>query len=282
MKTPKLLIIAGSDPTSGAGLQSDCLTAFSLGVYPMTIVTSVTSQNDLGVIDRYDLPSQVIASQLEGLLSRFDFAAVKIGMLGTHDTVIKVAAILKKYKHKLPFIVLDPVLKASNAFSLSEETLSDAMRQELMPLLSLITPNRDEFEALYHVGHIEEKDFCDSLDYYNSVSTQMHIYAHCAILLKGGHFIGDAIDLLIKSPDEPPIPFKARRIATPFSHGTGCTLSTAICAFVLKQYSLEDAVREAKSYLLSGLSNPVDLGNQYGAINKWPTCQSRFTAYGGK
>lgn len=271
MKTPKLLIIAGSDPTSGAGIQSDCLTAFSLGVYPMTIVTSITSQNDLGVIDRYDLPSQVIASQLEGLLSRFDFDAVKIGMLGSQDTVLNVAAILRKYKYKLPFILLDPVLKASNAFSLSEETLCDVMRQELIPLVSLLTPNRDELEALFKVDSKLEEEVHNAMDYFNIVSSQLHMHTDCAILLKGGHFTGDAIDLLIKSPNEPPIAFRAQRITAPFSHGTGCTLSTAICAYVLNHYSLEDAVSNAKAYLLAGLSNPVDLGNQYGAINKWTT-----------
>ncbi len=269
MKKPKLLIIAGSDPTSGAGIQSDCLTAFSLGVYPMTVTTSVTSQNDLGVIDRFDLPSEVIASQLEGLLSRFDFNAIKIGMIGSVAALNTIVKLLKHYKHKCPFILLDPVLKASNSASLSEQTLGDAIRQDLMPLLSLITPNLHEYETLFLDSESNASNNWHTQDYLSNLTLPSFEDHNCAILLKGGHFADEATDLLIESPTKTPIKFSASRVEAPFTHGTGCTLSTAICAYILNGNTLEEAIRKAKAYLLSGISNPVLLGNNYGAINKW-------------
>ncbi|MBF4693176.1 bifunctional hydroxymethylpyrimidine kinase/phosphomethylpyrimidine kinase [Fusibacter ferrireducens] len=269
MEKPKLLIIAGSDPTSGAGIQSDCLTAFSLGVYPMTVTTSVTSQNDLGVIDRFDLPSEVIASQLEGLLSRFRFDAIKIGMIGSVTSLNTIVECLTQYKHSHPFILLDPVLKASNAASLSEQALGKAIRQNLMPLLSLITPNLDEYEALFDIVPSEDQKNRRSQDYLSKQTLPSFENYNCAILLKGGHFTDEATDFLIKSQNDRPLKFSGSRIEAPFSHGTGCTLSTAICAYILRGESLEEAIRKAKAYLLSGLTNPVHLGDNYGAINKW-------------
>lgn len=269
MEKPKLLIIAGSDPTSGAGVQSDCLTAFSLGIYPMTVTTSVTSQNDLGVIDRFDLSSEVITSQLEGLLSRFDFDAIKIGMIGSVAALNTIVKLLKQYRYKCPFILLDPVLKASNSASLSEQALSEAIRKDLMPLLSLITPNLHEYETLFGESKSKGENNWHTQAYFENLTLPSFKDHNCAILLKGGHFTDEATDLLIESSDKTPIKFSASRVEAPFAHGTGCTLSTAICAYILKGDALEEAIRKAKAYLLSGISNPVLLGNNYGAINKW-------------
>ncbi|GAU76206.1 phosphomethylpyrimidine kinase [Fusibacter sp. 3D3] len=235
----------------------------------MTVTTSVTSQNDLGVIDRYDLPSEVIASQLEGLLSRFDFDAVKIGMIGSVEALQTLVLLLKKYKHKLPFILLDPVLKASNSAYLGENNLSKAIKQELMPLLALVTPNLDEYDLLFEIEHSEAPPTRIASYYESTLNLPSVKDLGCALLLKGGHFSDEATDFFIESPNKPPVKFSAPHIEAPFTHGTGCTLSTAICAYVLRGDPLEEAIRKAKAYLFSGLSDPVHLGNNYGAINKW-------------
>lgn len=271
----KILIIAGSDPTSGAGLQSDCLTAFSLDVFPMTVATSITTQNDLGVIARYDLPEAVVASQLEGLLSRFRFDAVKIGMIGSSDSLKIISEILKKHRENAGFIVFDPVLSSSNSFNLSDGDICKNIIELLCPIVDLITPNLLEYEKLYK-RFIPLKEKSNKIPTPDKILKSIPTDLNYSLLIKGGHFEGDATDILILSDEDEnenkthsnPILFSEKRINAPYSHGTGCTLSTAICSFYVKGNSIVDSIRNAKQYLSYGLQNPYDLGDGYGSISK--------------
>lgn len=267
MKTPKLLIIAGSDPTSGAGIQSDCLTAYSLDVYPMTVVTSITVQNDMGVHQRHDLEPELVMAQLEGLLSRFQFDAVKIGMLGNANILSAVSDCLSKYRDKIGPVILDPVLKASNAFTLSDDSMILLLREKLMPLLELMTPNLNEY---VHIFHTQTKKPIPALADVFSRDFIPPDTASCHLLIKGGHFEDTACDYLLLKGTNTLIPFRGSLLKVAFSHGTGCTLSTAIASFLIRGESLDTAIAKAKAYLRDGLVNPHLFEPQYGAICKRP------------
>lgn len=248
MKT--LIIIAGSDPTSGAGLQSDILTAYENDAYPFTVTTSITTQNAYGVTGRKDLPSDLVKAQLEDLLETYVPDAIKIGMLGSLEIATAVCDTIKsRYPDKasLPPLVVDPVMISSSGKPLLDQKAIPYMLDVLFSMATLVTPNKMEFDALF---------------------TETALRTHKAgILLKGGHYGRTCVDtLLVKGRIVES--WESPRLDAVFSHGTGCTLSTAIAANLANGFTLIESIGRAKSYLTRALENPILFDNGFGALRK--------------
>lgn len=242
MKT--VLTLAGLDPTSGAGVQSDVITLYQNGVYPFSIPTAITGQNAHGVFYRQDLSVEDILMPLKILYETYTPDVVKIGMVGN---VHQLKALYQFFTAlpKRPMIVLDPVMVASSGKVLMDPDAILYLRETFLPLVTLITPNLDEYKVLF------ETTPPDAIN----------------VLLKGGHADDHANDILYASDGTVTV-FPQERIHAPFSHGTGCTLSSAIAAGLAKGQNLVESVGEAKQYLLEGLKNPIRFSETYGAIRK--------------
>ncbi len=245
-----LLTIAGFDPTSGAGVSSDCLTAYSLGVYPMAVTSAITVQNHSGVFTCEDLPEDLVFEQLDKLLDDYHFEGIKIGMLGKTLSLTRLAEKLEPLN--IP-IIWDPVLFATDGYPLTEYTMNQSSSDpwsDLLSITSLLTPNQPEYLRL--------KDRLDHIPY----------------LLKGGHDSNPdyAIDVYYPqgnvSPHESLQFYKKKRMKAPYSHGTGCTLSTAITAYLIQGEPMTLAIKKAKDYLFKGLVDSVRFEKGHGAIRK--------------
>lgn len=261
--TPIVLTIAGSDSGAGAGIQADIKTGSALGVYVVSALTAVTAQNTRGVSHVHDLPLQSIRSQLDALFDDFAIAAIKIGMLSQTSVIELVAEYLER-SPQLP-VVLDPVMVATSGDQLLADTAVDMLRQRLLPQTTVITPNIPEAQTLLGINSIEGRD-----DMEQAARQLLQIGAR-AVLLKGGHLSAQAAggqcdDLLYV---DQPVWFSAPRIATTNTHGTGCSLSSAVAAGLAKGLDLDDAVREAKNYLQQALVAAKDLhiGQGNGPLN---------------
>jgi hydroxymethylpyrimidine/phosphomethylpyrimidine kinase len=251
MKT--VLTIAGSDPTSGAGIQSDLLTIYQNGAYPFSVVTSITSQNAKGVTARFDLEENIVRSQLYTLLQTYSPDAIKVGMLGSARNCRAIYDVLMvRYpdEHSRPPIVLDPVLISSDGKALMDDEGVDFMVEKLLSIVTLLTPNLMEFEQIFNAKN--------TLDIH---------HPPCNILIKGGHAKGDCTDRLILKSGET-FSWSSPRIKTSYDHGTGCTLSAAIAAHLASGKTLNESIRLAKLYLTEGLDHPVIFDCGFGAIRK--------------
>jgi hydroxymethylpyrimidine/phosphomethylpyrimidine kinase len=250
----KCLSIAGFDGSAGAGLQADLKTFSALGCYGMTVLTALPIQNTQGVKNCYDLPLPSIEEQLETIFEDIIPDAIKIGMLFSSDIVDLIASFLKQHASKIP-IVLDPVMIAKSGDTLLQETAIHTLKTKLIPLVTLITPNLPEAYAL--VGKT------DSLE---NLAKELLQLGSKAVFLKGGHAQNrdEANDLLLSHPEDLTW-FKSPRIVSKNTHGTGCTLSAAICACLARGFSLEKACAIAKNYLFNTLkaaqNNSVGKGN---------------------
>ncbi|MDO4641158.1 MAG: bifunctional hydroxymethylpyrimidine kinase/phosphomethylpyrimidine kinase [Neisseria sp.] len=239
---PCVLTIAGSDSGGGAGIQADIKTFAALGAYGTSAITAVTAQNTQGVQGVHVIPPEMVRQQCESVLSDIRIDAVKIGMLPDAATIRAVAEVLGR--HKPPFVVLDPVLVATSGDSLALENTVDVMLQELLPLADLITPNLNELAQLTGNRLAENEE---------AMLEQGRLLMEKgakAVLLKGGHWENsqDARDWLVQQGREPQC-FISPRIPTLNTHGTGCTLSSAIAAYYPSKEDLRAAVSSAKSYL---------------------------------
>lgn len=251
MKT--VLTIAGSDPTSGAGVQSDLLTIYQNGAYPFSVVTSITSQNALGVTNRFDLDENIVRSQLDTLLDTYSPDAIKIGMLGSSQNcrVVYDVLMMRFPDEKLrPPIILDPVMISSDGKALMDDQGVEDLIEKLLPIVTLLTPNLMEFNRIFALKK--------SLDIHRPP---------CNILVKGGHAIGECIDRLTHTTGET-CSWTSPRIKTSYDHGTGCTLSSAIAANMARGKTLNESICLAKQYLNEGLKNPVFFDSGFGAIRK--------------
>lgn len=263
--TPIALTIAGSDSGGGAGIQADLKTFAANGVYGTSVIAALTAQNTQGVTAIHDVPLVFIAAQLEAIFSDFDVAAVKIGMLSRAETIRVVAAELRRRKAK--HIVLDPVMVATSGDRLLAEDAAGALLHELMPLAEIVTPNLHEAAAL------TGKPLARNEQEMEVQARDIFAFGPRAVLIKGGHSAGsgtsdEAVDLLIGS-DGAVTRFAAKRIDTENTHGTGCTLSSAIAAYLAKGESLTDAVRAAKDYVTGAIAAADDLevGHGHGPLN---------------
>lgn len=257
---PNVLSIAGSDPSGGAGIQADLKTFSALGCYGMAVVTALTAQNTRQVIAIHTPPAEFVAQQIDAIFADVKVAAVKIGMLAAGAIAEAVAARLAV--HKPPFVVLDPVLAATSGDSLGTQDLVAAIRDCLMPHVTLITPNLPEAARLAEMPMARDSTGMMHL------ATRLHARGAAAVLVKGGHLAGaEAQDVLFDGLAERV--YTSERIATENTHGTGCTLSAAIAAYLARGMELHVAVGAAKDYLNGALreSAALDVGHGPGPVH---------------
>ena len=256
MKLKTALTIAGSDCSGGAGIQADLKTMTMNGVFAMSAITALTAQNTTGVRAIQESSPEFLKQQIDAVFEDIPPDAVKIGMISSSELVHVIAERLRYYGAKN--IVLDPVMVATSGSALIKTDAVQALIQELLPISTLITPNIPEAQVLSGMT-IESKE--DML----CAAKQIGDRHHCAVLLKGGHSINDANDLLYSKGEL--IWFEGKRINNPNTHGTGCTLSSAIAANLAKGYDLEQAIESAKNYISGALSAMLDLGRCSGPLD---------------
>jgi len=241
---PRVLAIAGSDSGGGAGIQADLKTFAALGCYGMTAITALTAQNTTGVRAIHAVPLQMLADQIDAVVEDIGVDAVKIGMLHSAETVRAVAAAIER--HQLPRIVLDPVMIATSGAVLIDQEAIAVLVRELFPRAAVVTPNLDEAALL--AGRP-----LDGEESMEAAAFQLIAMGAPAVLLKGGHLAGDIVSDLLLVRGEPPCWMRAPRIASPNTHGTGCTLSSAIAASLALGESLPDAVQLARTFVRGAL-----------------------------
>ena len=254
MKTA--LTIAGSDSSGGAGIQADIKTMTANGVYAMSAVTALTAQNTTGVYGILESTPEFLASQLDCIFTDIFPDAVKTGMVSSTGLIEVIAGKLKQYKAKN--IVVDPVMVATSGSRLISQEAVDALKELLLPLATVLTPNIPEAEVLSGLT------ISGPADMEKAAQAIGEAYG-CAVLCKGGHDLNDANDLLWRNGTCKW--FHGRRIDNPNTHGTGCTLSSAIASNLAKGYDLDTAVERAKAYLSGALAAMLDLGTGQGPMD---------------
>ena len=253
MKTA--LTIAGSDSSGGAGIQADLKSFAANGVFGMSVINSVTSQNTTGVFGVYDIPCDVVASQIDAVFKDIFPDAVKIGMVSSAEIISTIADRLKYYNTKN--IVLDTVMVSTSGCKLLRDDAINALTSVLFPIADIITPNLHEAQILCGFDIRSESDMVRAADViYNKYNV--------TVLLKGGHLANTSNDLLYDGNETW---FEAVRIDNPNTHGTGCTLSSAIAANLAKGMDIKTAVKSAKDYITGALSDMLDLGKGSGPLN---------------
>ena len=251
------LTIAGSDSSGGAGIQADIKTMTANGVYAMSAITALTAQNTTGVTSIMEATPQFLAEELDCIFTDIYPDAIKTGMVASTDLIEVIADKLTVYKAKN--IVVDPVMVATSGARLISEDAISTLKSKLLPLAKVITPNIPEAEVLSEMQIKSEADMekaaeviCDRLG--------------CSVLLKGGHQLNDANDLLWQK-DEQATWFMGKRIDNPNTHGTGCTLSSAIASNLAKGYDLKTSVKYANNYISGALAAGLNLGKGSGPMN---------------
>lgn len=263
MKTA--LTIAGSDSSGGAGIQADIKTMTAHGVYAMSAITALTAQNTTGVTDILESTPEFLAEQLDCVFTDIFPDAVKTGMVSSTALIEVIAAKLRQYGAKN--IVVDPVMVATSGSRLISEDAVGALCEHLLPLATVLTPNIPEAELL---SGMEIKDAGGMERAARAISERYG----CAVLCKGGHQINDADDLLWRNGAGRW--FRGKRIATSNTHGTGCTLSSAIASELAKGLDLDGAVERAKAYISGALSAMLDLGHGSGPMDHMFDLKSEF------
>lgn len=252
----KVLTIAGSDSSGGAGIQADIKTITAHGMYAMSAITALTAQNTTGVYDIMDTTPDFVAAQLDCIFTDIYPDAIKIGMVSNSAIIHVIADKLKKYQARN--IVVDPVMVSTSGSKLLSDDAMDALITTLIPCGTIITPNIPEAQVLCG---FPIKDSDDMIRAAKSLSKKYD----GAILIKGGHFVNDATDLLYER--DLTHFYSSPRIATPNTHGTGCTLSAAIACNLAKELSLDESIKNAKHYLTGALADMLDLGKGSGPLN---------------
>ncbi|MBR0484022.1 MAG: bifunctional hydroxymethylpyrimidine kinase/phosphomethylpyrimidine kinase [Oscillospiraceae bacterium] len=264
MKTA--LTIAGSDSSGGAGIQADIKTMTANGVFAMSAVTALTAQNTTGVISIMESSPEFLSQQIDCIFTDIFPDAVKIGMVSSSALIEIIAEKLTQYQAR--HVVLDPVMVATSGARLISEDAITALKEKLIPLAEIITPNIPEAEELTgmqirSVSDMEQAGKKISEDY------------GCAVLLKGGHSLNDANDFLIYQGEARW--FRGKRIDNPNTHGTGCTLSSAIASNLAKGFSVPESVERAKAYISGALGAMLNLGKGSGPMNHAFAIENQFT-----
>lgn len=262
------LSIAGSDSSGGAGIQADIKTMTANGVYAMTAITALTAQNTTGVTGIMEVTPEFLAQQLDSIFTDIRPDAVKIGMVSSSALIQVIAEKLKEYKAEN--IVVDPVMVATSGSKLISDDAIETLKTCLMPLSSILTPNIPEAEVLAEMKVETEEEMI-------LAAKKISETFHCAVLCKGGHQLNDANDLLYRDGEYKW--FHGKRIQNPNTHGTGCTLSSAIASNLAKGYSMDESVKRAKDYISEALEAMLDLGKGSGPMKhcfnitgKYVTC----------
>lgn len=265
MKRKTALTIAGSDSSGGAGIQADIKTMLANGVYASSAITALTAQNTTGVAAISESTPEFLGMQLDCVFTDIFPDAVKIGMVSSAGLIEVIAGKLEQYG--AANVVVDPVMVASAGSKLMVEGAAAVMAERLFPLAAVITPNIPEARALTGIEIACEEDMIRA-------AALLEERYGCAVLLKGGHSVNDANDILIRGGIVTRL--EGRRIDNPNTHGTGCTLSSAIAAGLAKGMELEDAVRNAKEYISGALEAGLDLGAGSGPLDHGFDIRSRF------
>ncbi|HLS10185.1 bifunctional hydroxymethylpyrimidine kinase/phosphomethylpyrimidine kinase [Lentibacillus sp.] len=255
---PAALTIAGTDPSGGAGIQADLKTFQELKTYGTSVITSVVAQNTTGVQDVQHISEPMIKQQLESVISDIPFQAFKTGMLANIDIMDAVAE--KTSVLNIPYI-MDPVMVTTSGDTLISENARDYLRENLLPMTTLVTPNIPETEVIAGVT-IRTLD-----DMQQAAKQIVSEFGAGAALVKGGHMQGGAVDFLYDG--EKIYTFSAERIDTTNTHGTGCTYSAAITAYVSHGYQLPKAVKKAKDFVTEAIRDSFSIGHGNGPTNQW-------------
>ncbi|HET9273954.1 MAG TPA: bifunctional hydroxymethylpyrimidine kinase/phosphomethylpyrimidine kinase [Methyloceanibacter sp.] len=266
--TPIALTIAGSDSSGGAGIQADLKTFAALGVYGASAITALTAQNTQGVDAVLVVPPDFVARQIRVVARDLDLRAVKIGMLATAEIIEAVAEQLKALEG-IP-VVLDPVMVAASGDVLLDEDAIETLRTVLLPRATLITPNLPEAAKLLDQDEAKDESAM------RAQAEALRALGAQAVLIKGGHADGpEAVDILVDGEGE--LRLTAPRVATENTHGTGCTLSSAVAAELAKGASLREAVTRAKVYVTAALerANELQIGNGRGPVHHFHACWKR-------
>ena len=250
------LTIAGSDSSGGAGIQADIKTMTANGVFAMSAITALTAQNTTGVTGIMEVSPEFLKQQIDSIFTDIRPDAVKIGMVSSGELIMAIAEKLEQYRAEK--IVIDPVMVATSGAKLISDDAIDTLKGRLLPMADMITPNIPEAEVLSGMKIHTEEDMVQAA---GNISSRYQ----CAVLVKGGHQLNDANDLLCR--DEYCRWFYEKRIDNPNTHGTGCTLSSAIAANLAKGFDMEESVRRAKDYLSGALGAMLDLGKGSGPLD---------------
>ena len=256
MRLKTALTIAGSDCSGGAGIQADIKTMTMNGVYAMSVITALTAQNTTGVSAISEVSPDFLAAQMDMVFTDIRPDAVKIGMVSNSKLIKTIVERLSFYK--AVNIVVDPVMVATSGADLMQSEAVFTMKEFLLPMASLATPNIPEAEVLTGNKIASKEDMEKAAVHINQMCS-------CSVLLKGGHTIHDASDVLFHNGKIEW--FYGKRIHNPNTHGTGCTLSSAIAANLAKGYNLENSVQRAKDYISEALATMLDLGKGSGPMN---------------
>lgn len=257
----KVLTIAGSDSGGGAGIQADIKTISACGCYAASAITAVTVQNTLGVSDVCPIPAAVISAQIETVLSDIGADAVKIGMLHSSETIEAIARTLRR--HDIRHIVLDPVMVATSGSRLIQPEAVDTMCRLLIPMATVITPNIPEAEILLGRKITSQADMPEA-------ASLMGRKFGVSVLLKAGHLTGEKlVDYLYCIDTGEILPYPSRRLTTPNTHGTGCTLSSALASFLAKGHPLPEAASHAKDYIAAAIAAGAEyeIGHGHGPVH---------------
>ncbi|MDD4048590.1 MAG: bifunctional hydroxymethylpyrimidine kinase/phosphomethylpyrimidine kinase [Clostridia bacterium] len=252
----KVLTIAGSDSSGGAGIQADIKTFSAHGVFGMSVITAVTAQNTQGVFAVQDITKEVIQKQIQAIFEDIEVDAVKIGMVSQIDSIKIIAEELSKYHAEK--IVLDPVMISKSGYNLLQPEAKLALIEKLLPIATVITPNIHEAQA---ITNIEIKNVDDM----EKVARLLYDMGPQNVLVKGGHLESDAIDVLFDGKEIKY--FRSKRINTPNTHGTGCTLSSAIASNLALGFAMAESVKRAKDYITMAIEHSLSIGKGVGPTN---------------
>lgn len=260
---PIALTIAGSDSGGCAGIQADLKTFSSLGVFGTSVITAITAQNTMGVVDVLPIPSEIVKKQLHAVMDDFEIGAIKVGMLFTIENVFGLSYTYKEFGNNIPLVV-DPVMISTSGNSLIMDDTIEALKELLFPIATIITPNLNEACILLH-KKIETID-----EMKKGAEEFVEKYGVNSVLLKGGHLQGEEmVDIFYSKNIPSPIMLKSKKIETKNTHGTGCTLSSAIASFLAIGNNLEESLNLSKEYITKAIDSAkeVTLGHGHGAVN---------------
>jgi len=252
----RVLSIAGSDSSGGAGLQADLKTMLACGVHGLSAVTAVTAQDSLGVHGVWPLPAEAVDAQLDAVLGDLGVDAVKTGMLGSAEVV---AVVVRRLRGLSVPLVVDPVGRSSTGATLLDDDAVGLLRDELLPLATVVTPNLAEVELLTGIVVRREPDLRTAADAVLALGPSW-------VLVKGGHLDGDAVDLLTDGTDE--LLLRGRRHSTPHTHGTGCTLASALASYLALGDDVPTAARRAKDEVSAAIAAGYPLGSGAGPVDQ--------------
>lgn len=257
-----VLTIAGSDSCGGAGIQADLKTFSALGTYGMSVITAITAQNTMGVFNVREMDAEIIRDQINCLFDDIEIHAIKIGMVSSVHIIETIGECLNKQGYKK--VILDPVMVSKSGCNLLQPEAIDKLVKVLFPLALVVTPNLPEAEVILgrKIENIAEM---------KEAAIRMHELGPQNVVIKGGHLVGDATDVFYDGHNFTFL--EGTRINTKNTHGTGCTFSSAIAAYIAQDYSVLEAVKEAKKYIQGAIENSLTLGHGVGPTNHFFRCK---------